>query len=107
MRYRARTDTNHTEIVAAFRKLGCSVLSLASLGKGVPDLLVSLGGITWLVEVKMPKGKETGDQIAFISGWKGCRALVRDLEGAITTVRLMAAQSRACKSALDDAKISE
>jgi len=55
----------------------------------------------------MPKGKEIGDQIAFISGWKGCRALVRDLEGAITTVRLMADQSRACKSALDDSKISE
>ena len=107
MRRAAKVDANHTSTVAAFRKLGCSVLSLASLGKGVPDLLVSLGGITWLVEVKMPKGKETADQIAFISGWKGCRALVRDLEGVITTVRLMAEQSRACKSALDDAKISE
>ena len=107
MRRAAKVDANHTEMVSAFRKLGCSVLSLASLGRGVPDLLVSLGGITWLVEVKMPKGKETADQIAFISGWKGCRALVRDLDGAITTVRLMAEQSRACKSALDDSKISE
>jgi hypothetical protein len=93
MRRAARTDTNHTEIVAAFRKLGCSVLSLASLGRGVPDLLVSLGGITWLVEVKMPKGKETGDQIAFISGWKGCRALVRDLNGVLTVVRSLQEQS--------------
>lgn len=93
MRRAARTDTNHSTIVAAFRKLGCSVLSLASLGRGVPDLLVSLGGITWLVEVKMPKGKETGDQIAFISGWKGCRALVRDLEGVLTVVRSLQEQS--------------
>jgi len=93
MRRAARTDTNHTTIVAAFRKLGCSVLSLASLGRGVPDLLVSLGGITWLVEVKMPKGKETADQILFISGWKGCRALVRDLDGVLTVVRSLQEQS--------------
>jgi hypothetical protein len=93
MRRAARTDTNHSAMVSAFRKLGCSVLSLASLGRGVPDLLVSLGGITWLVEVKMPKGKETGDQIAFISGWKGCRALVRDLDGVLTVVRSLQEQS--------------
>ena len=93
MRRAARTDTNHTATVAAFRKLGCSVLSLASLGRGVPDLLVSLGGITWLVEVKMPKGKETADQIAFISGWKGCRALVRDINGVLTVVRSLQEQS--------------
>jgi hypothetical protein len=93
MRRAARTDTNHTATVAAFRKLGCSVLSLASLGRGVPDLLVALGGITWLVEVKMPKGKETADQLAFISGWKGCRALVRDLDGVLTVVRSLQEQS--------------
>ena len=93
MRRAAKVDANHTATVAAFRKLGCSVLSLASLGRGVPDLLVALGGITWLVEVKMPKGKETGDQIAFISGWKGCRALVRDLEGVLTVVRSLQEQS--------------
>ena len=93
MRRAAKVDANHTSTVAAFRKLGCSVLSLASLGKGVPDLLVSLGGITWLVEVKMPKGKETADQILFISGWKGCRALVRDLEGVLTVVRSLQEQS--------------
>ena len=93
MRRAAKVDANHTEMVSAFRKLGCSVLSLASLGRGVPDLLVSLGGITWLVEVKMPKGRETDDQIAFISGWKGCRALVRDLEGVLTVVRSLQEQS--------------
>ena len=56
MRRAARTDSNHLELVKAFRTLGCSVLSLAAVGKGVPDLLVSIKGITWLVEVKMPKG---------------------------------------------------
>ena len=93
MRRAAKVDTNHTATVAAFRNLGCSVLSLASLGRGVPDLLVSLGGITWLVEVKMPKGRETADQIAFISSWKGCRALVRDLDGALIVVQAIQEQS--------------
>ena len=45
MRRAARVDSNHIEIVKAFRKLGCSVLSLASLGKGVPDLLVAVHGV--------------------------------------------------------------
>jgi hypothetical protein len=41
----------------------------------------------------MPKGRETADQIAFISGWKGCRALVRDLDGVLTVVRSLQEQS--------------
>jgi hypothetical protein len=93
MRRAAKIDANQTELVEAFRRLGCSVLSLAAVGKGVPDLLVATRGITWLVEVKMPKGRETADQIAFISGWKGCRALVRDLDGVLTVVRSLQEQS--------------
>ena len=89
MRRAARTDTNHQEMVEAFRSLGCSVLSLAPLGQGVPDLLVAIKGVTWLVEVKMPKGKETTDQIEFAATWKGCRAIVRDLAGVESTVKTM------------------
>ena len=89
MRRAARVDGNHAEIVDCFKKLGCSVLSLAPLGKGVPDLLVAIKGITWLVEVKMPKGKETADQIEFAATWKGCRAIVRDFAGVESTVKTM------------------
>ena len=106
MRRAARTDSNHLELVKAFRTLGCSVLSLAAVGKGVPDLLVSIKGITWLVEVKMPKGKETQDQVEFASTWQGCRAIVRDVAGVATVFKIMAAQSIAC-NALDMAKFSE
>ena len=67
MRRNAKVDANHFEIVAAFRKLGASVLSLANLGRGVPDLLVAWCGVTMLVEVKAPKGKETEDQLRFLS----------------------------------------
>ena len=106
MRRAAKIDVNQPELVKAFRTLGCSVLSLASMGKGVPDLLVSIKGITWLVEVKMPKGKETPDQVEFATSWQGCRAIVRDVAGVATVCRIMAAQSIAC-NALDMAKFSE
>ncbi len=72
MRLRARVDRNQTEIVAALREAGFSVLSLAQLGKGVPDLLLSKGEVTFLAEVKTSeKEKLTPDQIRFHGNWKG------------------------------------
>jgi Holliday junction resolvase len=105
MRRAAKIDANQTDLVEAFRRLGCSVLSLAAVGKGVPDLLVATRGITWLVEVKMPKGKETPDQVDFATNWQGCRAIVRDVAGVATVFKIMVEQSRAC-NALDMAKFS-
>jgi Holliday junction resolvase len=87
MRRASRIDGNHAEIVDCFKKLGCSVLS--AVGKGVPDLLVAINGITWLVEVKMPSGKENELQVEFAITWKGCRAVVRDLQGVELTVKTM------------------
>ena len=40
MRRAARIDQNQTERVAALRRVGCEVLSLAAVGNGCPDLLV-------------------------------------------------------------------
>ena len=89
MRRAAKIDANQTELVEAFRRLGCSVLSLAAVGKGVPDLLVATRGITWLVEVKIPKGRENQKQLEFAENWQGCRAVVRDLSGVETVVKTM------------------
>ena len=97
MRRAAKIDGNQTELVEAFRTLGCSVLSLATIGKGVPDLLVAIKGITWLVEVKMPKGMETEYQIEFAESWEGCRAIVRDVAGVVTTFRIMSDQAQMLK----------
>lgn len=93
MRRAARTDKNHLQIVVAFRTLGAAVVSLASLGRGIPDLLVSVRGVTWLVEVKTPTGKETPDQVRFAAAWQGCRAIVRDEESVMRTVEMMREQS--------------
>lgn len=79
MRRAARIDGNHIEIVKEFRGYpGVSVLSLAAIGKGVPDLLVAFRGVTWLVEIKMGKGKQNAEQIKFANEWAGCCAVVRN-----------------------------
>jgi Holliday junction resolvase len=67
----ARVDSNHKEIVAELRKAGATVVSLAAMKHGCPDLLVGYAGETILMEVKMPKGKFTPDQLDFLSKWKG------------------------------------
>lgn len=94
MRRAARTDRNHTAIVDAFRKLGCSVLSLAALGKGVPDLLVAGGNLMILAEVKdgtKPPSRRrlTDDQIAFRKAWKGTIYVVHDLDQVAEIVRML------------------
>lgn len=52
MRRAARTDTNQSDIVAALKAIGAEVTSLAGVGSGVPDLLVSFRGQWHLMEVK-------------------------------------------------------
>ena len=93
MRRAARVDGNHALIVEHFRSLGCSVLSLASLGRGVPDLLVAKQGITWLVEVKQGKQKENLLQEDWAERWSGCRAVVRDEAGVHNLVLVMQTQA--------------
>ena len=89
MRRNARVDKNHSEVVEAFRKMGASVLSLAPLGRGIPDLLVAIGGVTWLIEIKSKKGKENDLQLEWAENWKGARAVVRDTQGVETVVKTM------------------
>ena len=87
MRRRARVDANHSEIVNALERCGCSVQSLASIGRGCVDLLVGAHGRNFLIEVKAEKGKVTPDQIEWAAGWKGQMAIVRSAEDAIAVVR--------------------
>lgn len=92
MRKIARRDRNHSEIVACFRKLGWSVLDLAQLGGGCPDLLVGFGKRNILVEVKdgeaVPSKRElTPDQVKFWNTWRGEKRLVESIEDVLSVVR--------------------
>ena len=81
----SKVDTNHKQIVEALRKAGATVVSLASMRHGCPDLLVGHGNVTLLMEVKKDeKAKFTPDQLDFIAKWKGgpvCR--VDSVESAL------------------------
>lgn len=58
MRRAAKVDANHDQIVSALEAAGCSVQSLAPIGKGCPDALAAKAGAMWLFEFKNPKGKD-------------------------------------------------
>lgn len=55
--------------MAALVAVGARVLSLAMIGRGVPDLLVAFRGRLFLLEVKMPREKLTPDQETFHRLW--------------------------------------
>lgn len=78
-------DRNHKEVVAYLEKLGFAVLSLASMGGGCPDILISNATDMWLAEIKDGnRGKFTSDQKAFYRRWKGKPVVViYDKPGAL------------------------
>ena len=86
---RCRVDGNQTAIVMALRAHGYSVLSLSTVGKGCPDLLVGVQGLNILLEVKMPRKKLRVQQQAFVAGWHGQCATVTSAEDAVKMVQLI------------------
>lgn len=78
-----RIDDNQKAIVAAYRALGASVQSLASVGRGTPDLLVGFRGKDFLIEVKNsaqpPSARRlTDDEAKWHRSWRG--SVVRIVE---------------------------
>lgn len=82
MAYRTtKRDGNHGEIVDDLRKAGATVLDLAAVGKGAPDLLVGYRGVNYLIEIKDPlqpkaSTKLRENQVEFHEGWKGRKPAV-------------------------------
>lgn len=88
-------DSNHQEITTALRRAGASVLSLAAVGKGCPDLLVCApGGRLYLVEVK-DRGTAYGrrglseSQQEFARTWGGEIHVVSDSAMALQALGLV------------------
>lgn len=76
MRRASKIDANQEQVVAALRAAGVRVLSLAAVGKGVPDLLCAFHGQLILLEVKdgskIPSARKlTPDQVEFHKAWQG------------------------------------
>jgi len=90
-KYARRTDANHSEIVKAFRELGCSVFDTSRVAGGFPDIIVGKNGVTVLVEIKADsKKKFTAAQDMFMLNWKGSTvSRIQDLEGVVTLVNML------------------
>lgn len=91
-RYRTKRDANHQEIVDTLRAAGCSVVDLAAVGGGVPDLLVGWDGHNTLMEVKNPAHIKIGGaamtktrqrQAEFREKWRGRVAVVYSRDEAL------------------------
>lgn len=90
-------DANQKAIVEYLRAHGCTVVSLATVGGGCPDLLVGRNRVTVLMEVKRPEvvDKKRGArqastnalQAAWRSKWRGgpC-VVVTTPEGAMAAL---------------------
>jgi hypothetical protein len=60
VRRRVHRDSNHAPIVRALEAVGCTVLDLAAVGGGCPDMAVGYRGVTFMLEVKRPLGPRGG-----------------------------------------------
>lgn len=71
MRRAAKVDLNQKQIVRELRALGFSVRHTHTIGQGFPDLVIGMGGITMLVEVKQEGETLTPDEREFFDTWGG------------------------------------
>ena len=103
----AKVDDNHALVVSALRAAGgasITVVSLAAVGKGVPDLLVGLDGVTVLVEVKdgrkaPSRRRLTPDQVAWFDAWQGLPVIV--LHSPEQAAKWVARRRRSSRSTSD------
>lgn len=89
MRLRARTDTNHREIVNALRNAGASVEDLSRVGRGCPDLCVGLRGQNFLLEIKSGRHRLNAEQVEWRKLWSGHVDIVYSVEDALRAVGLL------------------
>lgn len=69
-------DQNQPEIVELLRFCGYEVTLLSANGGGVPDLLVAIGFLNVLFEVKMPGKKLNEEQVKWWAKWSGEKYIV-------------------------------
>lgn len=105
MKYARQRDKNEREIIDALVARGAAVQQLD--GAGVPDLLVSFGGVLTLIEVKNPlakgggkyntgEGSLTAGQSKWWAKWRGKQpVIVHSVDEAIAVIESAAADQRA------------
>jgi hypothetical protein len=95
MKYGAKKDANHHEVVDALKKAGAYVLDMSHVGGGFPDLIIGFCSKTILMEIKNPKtsyGKRglNKNQLKWKEQWTGDTYCVVDSpEAALRMIGVM------------------
>lgn len=91
MKLHGKIDSNQKEIVKALREIpGVSVLSMASLGNGAPDLLVGYNFKNYLFEIKKDrKAKLTEMEGKFYLDWHGQLSIVCSLDEILKVIGII------------------
>lgn len=89
----AKIDANQTNIVAGLRRAGATVQSLATIGKGCPDILVGFRGKNILMEIKdgeLSRSRQalTALQIVWHSKWEGEVHVITSLIEALKVLEI-------------------
>lgn len=86
-----KRDRNHGNIIAELRQYGCSVVSLADLGRGCPDILVGFRGQTFgPYEIKAPGGVLTPNEKEFWQTWRGGGKVVYSAHDILLDIEVLA-----------------
>jgi hypothetical protein len=91
MRKYGKKDANHNQISDVFTKHGLFVADTSAMGNGFPDMVISLGGITVMVEVKdgakhPSQRRLTPDEQKFHSTWKGWIVIIESEDDALSLI---------------------
>ena len=93
-RWDARTDQNHSALLACIRMIpNVSICDLSGAGGGVPDVMLGLAGRNILIEIKRPdcapsRSKLNDKQEEWHGEWKGQVAVVRTLDDVLEALGL-------------------
>lgn len=93
---RAHRDANHPAIVDALTRCGATVVDLAAVGGGCPDILVGVGGRNYLLEIKdgaraPSRRKLRPAQVIFALLWRGHTTVVVNVPEALAAVGITGA----------------
>lgn len=87
-------DSNHEEISRALSDAGAFVVDMSHVGKGTPDLAVSVGGVVHLIEIKNPTNRYgrsglSPSQRSWADNWQGGSvAVVTSVVEALSAIGL-------------------
>jgi hypothetical protein len=100
-----KRDNAEEAIVEALRFVGCSVQTISE--RDFPDVIVGVGGMNYLIEVKTRGGKLRERQSDFAAAWKGQTGVARTPQQALALIGYGPGDIEAVMSLIADAHAIE